>query len=210
MSKLKNKIPITKFEQLDLSVRYNYGDYLTWQFKERVELFRGKVFMKGPSPGPAHQLVVGKLLINFSDYFKRTSLIKWRNPQVFTYLDVRLPMPDRKLGEGDTVVQPDILVVLDDNKFDDYGCHKCPDLIVEVLPRLELDEKIELKEKFEIYQAARISEYWIIDPFRQTGIIYTLNKKGKYIGSPFYTSGQQMESKVIKGFKFDMSLIFPE
>jgi hypothetical protein len=29
---------ITDINQLDLTKRYTYADYLTWQFKERVEL----------------------------------------------------------------------------------------------------------------------------------------------------------------------------
>ena len=213
MNKLDHNKAATELKQLDLSGTYFYKDYLTWTFDERVELIRGKVFPKGPNPGPQHQRIVGRLLVEFLNYFKENKnkySTKLICPQVFTYLDVRLPIPNRKIGEGDTVVQPDILVVLDENKFDERGCKGCPDLVVEVLPRIELDAKIEYKQKFNIYQTAKISEYWLIDPKRKSGIIYQLNEKGKYIGSPFFTSGQQMESKVIKGFKFDMSLIFPD
>lgn len=31
---------ITSFDQLDLTKQYTYADYLTWQFEERVELFK--------------------------------------------------------------------------------------------------------------------------------------------------------------------------
>ncbi len=50
------------------------------------------------------------------------------------------------------------------------------------------------------YEEAGVKEYWLIDPANEARIIYRLDKKGKYFGSPFYTSGQQIESK-------DLSLI---
>lgn len=44
---------ITDIEQLDLNKRYTYADYLTWQFREMVELIRGKVVQMSPAPGTA-------------------------------------------------------------------------------------------------------------------------------------------------------------
>ena len=35
---------ITDLAQLDLNGTYSYADYLKWQFDERVELLRGKIF----------------------------------------------------------------------------------------------------------------------------------------------------------------------
>ncbi len=39
---------ITKFNQLDLKGSYSYADYLLWEFKERVELIKGKIFKMSP------------------------------------------------------------------------------------------------------------------------------------------------------------------
>jgi hypothetical protein len=36
--------PITRLDQLDPLGIYTYADYLKWQFDERVELFKGKLF----------------------------------------------------------------------------------------------------------------------------------------------------------------------
>jgi hypothetical protein len=38
------KEPIGNYELLDVQGSYSYFDYLKWQFKERVELIKGKVF----------------------------------------------------------------------------------------------------------------------------------------------------------------------
>ena len=35
---------ITRLDQLDLNKTYSYADYLKWQFEERVELIKGKLF----------------------------------------------------------------------------------------------------------------------------------------------------------------------
>jgi len=46
---------------LDLNKKYTYADYLTWRFKERVELIRGKVFKMSPAPSRKHQEIIGEL-----------------------------------------------------------------------------------------------------------------------------------------------------
>ncbi len=46
---------ITDLGQLGLSKKYTYAGYLTWQFRERVELIRGKVFKMPPAPGLTHR-----------------------------------------------------------------------------------------------------------------------------------------------------------
>lgn len=53
---------ITNINQLDLvNGVYTYADYLLWKFKERVELFRGKVFKMSPAPAATHQIISGNL-----------------------------------------------------------------------------------------------------------------------------------------------------
>ena len=51
---------ITDINQLDFTKKYNYADYLTWQFKERVELIRGRIFKKSPAPNMYHQKISSK------------------------------------------------------------------------------------------------------------------------------------------------------
>jgi Uma2 family endonuclease len=47
---------VTKFEDLDPNATYSFADYLTWQFPERVELIKGKLF-KMAMPSEKHQRV---------------------------------------------------------------------------------------------------------------------------------------------------------
>ena len=46
---------ITDIDQLDLKGSYTYADYLLWQFQERVELIKGKIFKMSPAPNSFHQ-----------------------------------------------------------------------------------------------------------------------------------------------------------
>ena len=41
--------------------------------------------------------------------------------------------------------------------------------------------KINLREKFEVYEEAGVNEYWVGHPQEQTLLVYTLDQNGKYI-----------------------------
>ncbi len=36
---------------------FTYADYLTWNFKERIELIKGNIFKMSPSPEITHQKI---------------------------------------------------------------------------------------------------------------------------------------------------------
>lgn len=202
MNKLLKRKEVVNLQQLDLSGYYTYTDYLTWRFKERVELIKGMIFKMSPAPSMNHQRISMKLSSKLDSYLEDHKCEVFHAP-----FDVRLPV-SRKKGKVDTVVQPDICVICDEKKLEKQGCNGAPDLVVEILS--PGNSKTEMRDKYSVYEESGVKEYWLIDPANEAGIIYTLDRKGKYIGSPFYTAGQQMQSKVIKGFKFDLSLIFPE
>ena len=44
------KIMVKNFSDLDLNKSYTYVDYLTWKFKEQIELIKGRIFKMGPVP----------------------------------------------------------------------------------------------------------------------------------------------------------------
>ena len=61
---------ITNINQLDpLYGVYSYADYLLWKFKERVELFKGKLFRKSASSA-LHQEVSMRLAGELYQFFK--------------------------------------------------------------------------------------------------------------------------------------------
>jgi hypothetical protein len=107
-------------EEPDPSYTYTYADYMEWKFKERLELFRGKIF-KLAAPNTLHQVVGGKL------YYEMYGFLIGKVCSVFKApFDVRLPVKNRKKdNEITTVVQPDLCVVCDPSKVDARGvCNK--------------------------------------------------------------------------------------
>ena len=59
---------ITQLSQLDQNQTYSYADYLTWQFRETVELLKGKVMLISPAPNLQHQRIsadINDMLYNF-------------------------------------------------------------------------------------------------------------------------------------------------
>lgn len=41
---------VTSIDQLDLNRTYTYADYLLWQLKEKIQLFKGKNICDEPCP----------------------------------------------------------------------------------------------------------------------------------------------------------------
>ncbi|MDF1549887.1 MAG: Uma2 family endonuclease, partial [Bacteroidales bacterium] len=128
---------------LDANKSYTYAQYLTWQFQERVELIKGKIFKMTPAPSRRHQKVSVKLAYHIESFLQNKKCEMYVAP-----FDVRFPG-----GEADnltyTVVQPDICVICDKEKLDDRGCTGAPDLIIEILSAGT--SKKDVKDKFLLY-----------------------------------------------------------
>lgn len=164
---------ITNINQLDLNGTYSYADYLLWKFKERVELFKGKILEMSPAPSRKHQDVSGNLYGFLFMLFKNKTCKLYSAP-----FDVRLPKHNTEDKEIYTVVQPDLCIICDLEKLDDRGCVGAPDLVVEILS--PGNSKREMKDKFQLYEEAGVREYWIIDPNQESVLINVL-ENGEYI-----------------------------
>lgn len=198
---------ITDINQLDLTKRYTYADYLTWQFDEMVELIRGKVFRMSPAHGTSHQWISGEL------FFQIKTHLKEKPCQVFTApFDVRLPLPPDKQSDHktDTVVQPDISVVCNLSKLDTRGCKGAPDWIIEILSKGTAQK--DFNEKFDLYQHAGVREYWIIHPHEQTVLAYTLNESGKYhlIRQKAFVRNERVPVSTFNGLEIILDEIFED
>ena len=61
---------IYNIEDLDLNKTYSYADYLLWRFKERVELFKGKILKMSPAPAVNHQRILRRINRFLDRYFE--------------------------------------------------------------------------------------------------------------------------------------------
>ncbi len=188
---------ITNLSQLDLTKTYTFKDYLSWKFSEKVELLKGYISKMSPAPSSGHQNIAGQIYKEIGLYLKG-QLCK----SFFAPFDVYLPSIK---GDGQTVVQPDICVVCDVTKIEKKGCVGSPDLVIEILSPGNV--KKEIKDKYEIYQEAKVKEYWLIYPAEQVLQVYIL-EKDKYIGLRPLTTGDIYKSKVLKDFEISVETIF--
>ena len=110
---------ITNIKQLDLKGSYTYADYLLWQFKERVELIKGKIFRMSPAPNSFHQDISGNLFFELRSYINKGTCKLYAAP-----FDVRLINYKESTADNQiiTVVQPDLCVICDRTKIDEKGC----------------------------------------------------------------------------------------
>jgi Uma2 family endonuclease len=191
---------VHSFEELDLGEEYSYADYLTWKFKERVELIKGKIFKMSPAPGRLHQEISGNLQGKIWNYLEGKRCKIYAAP-----FDVRLPDTSTREEAIYNVVQPDLCVICDLSKLDDRGCVGAPELIVEILS--PGSSQRDLKDKYALYESSGVLEYWIIHPVEGTLLIYTLTESG-YQSSRLFTKGDVVSSKVLPGFSLDLTEVF--
>lgn len=193
------------FDQLDMDGTYTYADYLQWTFEERLEIIKGKIFKMSPAPARRHQDISFKLGVAVYNFLQQTTCKAYMAP-----FDVRLSSLKRKVSPTQvyTVVQPDICVICDLEKLDDRGCIGAPDLIIEILS--PGNSKMEMKEKFEVYEENGVKEYWLVNSTEHLVLVYILNDEGKYIGLKPFIEEEIITSSVLPGFEMLVGDIFAE
>jgi Uma2 family endonuclease len=189
---------ITHLSELDLTKEYTFSDYLQWQFSERVELLKGFIKQMSPAPSRRHQTVSFNLTMLIGTLFKNKTCRVFAAP-----FDVRLPIASAK--RETTVVQPDLCIICDESKLDDYGCNGAPDLIVEIVS--PNNSKHDVDTKFRLYQEAGVMEYWIVQTEMKTVLVYRL-QDGVYVGSKPFAEGEIIESPLFPEMKIAVDEVF--
>jgi Uma2 family endonuclease len=188
---------------LDINKRYTYADYLTWMDDKMRELVHGFIRIMSPSPTARHQETVMNLGSGIHQIIRKSGCKCKVFPAPF---DVRFPKngetTDNKI---DTVVQPDICVVCDLSKIDNRGCLGAPDLVAEVLS--SSTARYDLTEKFDLYEASGVCEYWIAYPFENVIEAFILQPNGTYDKGTKYYSGK-VPIHIFNGTEIDLTDIF--
>ena len=193
---------ITNINDLDFNGSYTYADYLLWQFSERLEIIKGKIFKMSPAPSRCHQQVLLKLTREIDKFFMNLNCELYIAP-----FDVRLINYKKSTANNQifTVVQPDLCIICDLSKLDDRGCIGSPNLIIEILSNG--NPNTDLKIKFDLYEENAVQEYWIVNPSEKTILIYSL-QNDKYIGSRPFTTDTEIQSVTFPDLKFEVNKIF--
>ncbi len=139
---------------------FTIDDYYTIPEDTRVELIDGVIYYMG-APTTNHQHLVAEIQYMLMDYIKKN---KGRCKVFSSPVDVQLDCDDK------TMVQPDVLIVCDENKINKEGIFGAPDLVVEVLS--PSTRKKDMSVKLAKYMGAGVREYWIVDPDTKRVIVY--------------------------------------
>lgn len=193
---------ITNIDQLNPNAKYSFADYLTWQFEQTVELIKGKVLKMSPAPSTTHQRVLRKTAGQLDRFLAGKSCELFISP-----FDVRLYDTKKSdhTNEIYTVVQPDLCIVCDKAKIDEYGCLGAPDLVVEILS--PGNSKKEMRIKFDLYEEAGVREYWIVDPAHQTIQLFVLTDN-KFIFIRNYITDDLMLSGIFPELTINVNNLF--
>ena len=154
-----------------------------------IELSEGRLIIS-PSPTTRHQQIVNKL--NFLIY---SHVLNNNLGEVVTS-----PM-DVRLWKGN-IRQPDIVFMSNEHrKRITKRYFGVPDLVMEILSKGTA--KVDKEEKFQEYERAGVLEYWIVDPFKQSITIYTLeNRAYKVFGE--WGLSETAKSKLLDGFEVNI------
>ncbi|HUX47395.1 MAG TPA: Uma2 family endonuclease [Desulfosporosinus sp.] len=180
--------------------KYTFADYLTWPENERWEIIDGVPSMQA-APTWQHQAISRELLTQFNNYLKDKPCQVFASP-----FDLRLPETNEKDEETTFVVQPDILVICDNEGLKGTGYYGTPTLVIEISsPSTARSDKV---WKFNRYEKAGVKEYWIVEPDGKFISVFTLLPNNRYGRPDSYTETDMVEVSVFPSFIVDLKPIF--
>lgn len=178
----------------DQKVKLTYRDYLQMPEEQRWELLEGDLRMV-PAPGFRHQQVLSDLNSVLKPFVQGQGL----GQVYFAPLDVIL--------DEDTVVQPDLLVILKDHLsiIKPEGLRGTPDLVVEVLSPGTAHRDRGVKRG--LYGRYGVQEYWLVDPQERTVEVTSL-KNGTLETVSIFTTGSSLRSPLFSGLTLELDELF--
>jgi len=153
LEQYEEKAPSIRREQSPAKP-YTYKDYLSWGDDTRFELIDGIPHMMA-APTRWHQQVTGEISRQLGNWLEDKPCEVYIAP-----FDVRL-FPEDDLSDK-VVVQPDVLVVCDEEKLaDERACRGAPDFVVEAVSKGTRGKDFGVKKA--LYEKAGVREYWIVE-----------------------------------------------
>jgi len=139
---------------------YTIDDYRALPEERRVELIDGCIYDLA-APTTFHQLIAGEAYRQISNFIleRGGKCIPFVSP-----IDVQLDCDNR------TMVQPDVVILCDEDKFKDFGIFGAPDFVLEVTSKSTKTR--DYGKKLAKYMEAGVREYWIVNPYQKNVLVY--------------------------------------
>ena len=130
----------------------------------RAELMEGQIFFMAP-PSRRHQE-----LVHFLDRIIGNHIVDHQgNCKIYP-----APFAVFLTKDDKTYLEPDITIVCDAGKLDEKGCKGAPDWIIEIVS--PGNSSHDYLRKLNLYADAGVREYWIVNPMKQTVLVYHLEE----------------------------------
>ncbi len=171
-------------EVLKKEESYTIDDIYALPDGERAELIDGKIYYLAP-PSRRHQDIIFSLSRKIADY------IDARGGECKVYLAPFAVF----LNENDkNYVEPDISVICDGSKLNDKGCAGAPDWIIEIVS--PGSKHMDYFTKLFKYRTAGVKEYWIVDPEKESVMVYRFEEETM----EQYSFGDDVPVGICEGF----------
>lgn len=144
---------------------FTVEDYLKLPEEERMEIIDGVIYDLA-APTDKHQIIGDEIQTRFRDYIRKK---QGKCITITSPIDVQLDCDNR------TMVQPDVVIVCDRNKFKEGRIFGAPDLVVEILSNSTKKKDIFIKGNK--YWNAGVREYWLVDPIKKVVHVYEYEKE---------------------------------
>lgn len=171
------------------------ADYFALNTNRLVELSDGCLEVL-PMPTLYHQDIVAFLHRSLQEF-----LDHWGKGGRAYFAPVPIRLWPGKLRE------PDVFYISKDHLGDLKKTPEKIDLAMEVISEGEANRARDFETKWEEYAAARIPEYWIVDPQEKKILVYFLVGETYALHGSF-GAGQQARSVLLPGFSFSVDHCF--
>lgn len=147
---------------LEQKKHYTIKDIYNLPEGSRAELIDGQVYYMAP-PSTVHQRILSFLHLEIGNYIRTNGGACEVFPSPFA---VFLFKDDSKY------LEPDISIVCDKHKLNEHGCNGAPDWIIEIVS--PGSKAMDYYTKLSLYREAGVRGYWIVDPMKQTLLVYDM------------------------------------
>ncbi|PKM94876.1 MAG: prevent-host-death protein [Firmicutes bacterium HGW-Firmicutes-1] len=182
--------------------KVTYEEYLeiVENTDERYELIDGEIYYMA-SPLFKHQVAVNEIFGHFYNWFKGKPCRPLTSP-----FDVKLFNNAKRFEDDPNVVQPDILVMCDEEKVTTEGKYEgTPTLVVEVLSKSTRSK--DMVKKMNLFMNSNIKEYWLVDTEKELTYVYYFEERD-IRDSWVYLKDMTIKSEIFKGLEINVSDIF--
>ena len=154
---------VSSSAEVDAMPTYTAEDYWNLPDGERAELIDGQLYAMA-SPSRTHQRIVGGIYFHIRAYIENH-----RGPCEV----LAAPFAVNLNADDKTLVEPDVMVICDPKKSTEKQCMGAPDLVVEVVSPSSM--RMDYVRKYDLYSAAGVREYWIVDPAKSMTTVYNFS-----------------------------------